>query len=48
VSRGLGGAAISFTTGNVAIAVSGVSLAAIAGIVMDLCLPNEGSDKIPS
>ena len=38
---GLGGAAISFTSGNFVVSVSGMSLAAIIGILLNLFLPNE-------
>lgn len=45
---GLGGAAISFVSGNVTVSISGMSLAAIVGILLNLLLPNEkeeGSSK---
>lgn len=38
---GLGGAAISFVSGNFTISVSGMSLAAVIGILLNLLLPNE-------
>lgn len=38
---GLGGAAISFVSGNVTVSISGMSLAAIVGILLNLLLPNE-------
>ena len=41
---GLGGAAISFVSGNFTISVSGMSLAAIVGILLNLLLPNEKED----
>ena len=47
---GLGGAAISFTTGNFTLSLSGMCLAAIVGILLNLCLPEEKEDddeKIP-
>lgn len=41
---GLGGAAISIVSGDLAITVSGMSLAAIVGILLNLCLPKEKED----
>ena len=38
---GLGGAAISIASGDLAITISGMSLAAIIGIILNLLLPNE-------
>ncbi len=38
---GLGGAAITFATGNLSVTVSGMSLAAVAGILLNLFLPQE-------
>lgn len=38
---GLGGAAISIVSGDLAVTISGMSLAAIVGIILNLCLPNE-------
>lgn len=38
---GLGGAVLSFTSNNVAISVSGMSLAAIIGVILNLLLPEE-------
>lgn len=38
---GLGGAAISIVSGDLSITISGMSLAAIIGILLNLCLPNE-------
>ena len=38
---GLGGAAISIVNGNFSLSISGMSLAAIVGIILNLCLPNE-------
>ena len=38
---GLGGAAISFVSGNFTISISGMSLAAIVGIILNLLLPEE-------
>lgn len=43
---GLGGAAISFTSGNFVVSVSGMSLAAIIGILLNLFLPNEKDDML--
>lgn len=46
---GLGGAAISFVSGNVTVSISGMSLAAIVGILLNLLLPmdkvEDESDK---
>ncbi len=42
---GLGGAAISFVSGNVTVSISGMSLAAIVGILLNLLLPNEKEEK---
>ena len=42
---GLGGAAISFVSGNFNVSVSGMSLAAIIGILLNLLMPNEKEDK---
>ncbi len=38
---GLGGAAISIVKGDLAITISGMSLAAVIGIILNLILPNE-------
>lgn len=38
---GLGGATISIVSGDLSISISGMSLAAIVGIILNLCLPNE-------
>ena len=43
---GLGGAAISFVSGNVTVSISGMSLAAIVGILLNLLLPNEKEDVV--
>ena len=40
---GLGGAAVSIATGDVSITISGMSLASIIGIILNLVLPNEES-----
>ena len=42
---GLGGAAISITSGDLSVTISGMSLAAIVGIILNLCLPNEKEEK---
>lgn len=42
---GLGGAAISIVSGDISLTISGMSLAAIVGIILNLCLPNENEDK---
>ena len=42
---GLGGAAISFASGNFTVSVSGMSLAAVIGILLNLLLPNEKEDN---
>lgn len=45
---GLGGAAISIVSGDLSITISGMSLAAIIGIVLNLCLPeNKEEDSEP-
>ena len=42
---GLGGAAFSIATGNgMSVSISGMSLAAIVGIILNLLLPNEGGE----
>ena len=38
---GLGGATLSVASGNLSIAISGMSLAAIVGIILNLCIPEE-------
>jgi len=40
LSLGVGGAVIAFTTGNFSLTISGMSLAAIVGIVLNLILPD--------
>ena len=42
---GLGGATISIVSGDLAVTISGMSLAAIVGIVLNLCLPTEKSEE---
>ncbi|MDD2505426.1 MAG: solute carrier family 23 protein [Bacilli bacterium] len=41
---GLGGAVLSFTNGNAIISVSGMSLAAIIGVILNLLLPEERAE----
>lgn len=43
---GLGGAAISFVNGNFTLSISGMSLAAIVGILLNLLLPDEKEEKL--
>ena len=38
---GLGGAAISIVSGDLSLTISGMSLASIVGILLNLCLPVE-------
>ena len=46
---GLGGAAINFTTGNgMVVSLSGMSLAALVGVILNLLLPNEEDGEIKS
>lgn len=42
---GLGGAAISIVSGDLSITISGMSLSAIIGILLNLCLPEEKQEK---
>jgi len=42
---GLGGAAISIISGDLSITISGMSLASIVGIILNLALPNEKEGK---
>lgn len=42
---GLGGATISIVSGDLAVTISGMSLAAIVGIILNLCLPTEKSEE---
>jgi len=42
---GLGGAAISIASGDLSITISGMSLAAIVGILLNLFIPEEKEDK---
>ena len=43
---GLGGAAISIVSGDLSVTISGMSLAAIVGILLNLCLPNEKTENV--
>ena len=38
---GLGGAALSIAYGNLSLSISGMSLAAIIGVILNLCIPEE-------
>ena len=42
---GLGGAAISIVSGDLSVTISGMSLAAIIGILLNLCLPGEKKEN---
>lgn len=42
---GLGGAAISIVSGDLSITISGMSLSAIIGILLNLCLPEEKEEE---
>lgn len=42
---GLGGAAISIVSGDLSVTISGMSLAAVIGILLNLLLPNEKKDN---
>ena len=42
---GLGGAAISIVHGDLSITISGMSLAAVIGILLNLCIPERKEDK---
>ena len=42
---GLGGAAIAINKGDISVTISGMSLAAIVGILLNLCLPNEKANS---
>ena len=43
---GLGGATISIVTGDVSVSISGMSLAAIVGVLLNLCLPNSKEQEV--
>ena len=42
---GLGGAAISIISGDLAITISGMSLASIVGIILNLIIPNDSGEE---
>jgi len=42
---GLGGAAISIVSGDLSVTISGMSLAAVVGILLNLCIPKTKSEK---
>ena len=42
---GLGGAAVSIISGNFSLTISGMSLASIVGIILNIIIPNERSKK---
>ena len=41
---GLGGATLSVVSGDLSIAISGMSLAAIVGVLLNLCIPEENHE----
>ena len=43
---GLGGAAIAINSGDISVTISGMSLAAIIGILLNLCMPNPKEEKV--
>ena len=43
---GLGGAALSLVYGDLSISISGMSLAAIVGVILNLCIPEEKHEWI--
>ncbi len=43
---GLGGAAIAITSGNLSVTISGMSLAAIIGILLNFILPDEKEERV--
>lgn len=43
---GLGGATIAITSGDLSVSISGMSLAAIVGIILNLCLPEEKTKDV--
>lgn len=45
---GLGGAAVAIVSGDLSITISGMSLAAIVGIILNICIPNEKEEVIKS
>ena len=42
---GLGGAAISFVSGDFSLTISGMSLAAVIGVVLNLCLRERKEER---
>lgn len=42
---GLGGAAISIVSGDLSVTISGMSLAAVVGILLNLCIPSQKTPK---
>ena len=42
---GLGGAAVAIVSGDLAVTISGMSLAAIVGIILNLILPDEKDEE---
>ena len=42
---GLGGAAVSIVSGDLSLTISGMSLAALVGIILNVCLPKEQEEK---
>lgn len=42
---GLGGATISIVSGDISVTISGMSLSAIVGIILNLCLPSEKENR---
>ena len=43
---GLGGATIAINSGDISVTISGMSLAAIVGILLNLCIPNVKEERI--
>ena len=41
---GLGGAALSIVYADLSISISGMSLAAIIGVILNLCIPEENHE----
>ena len=41
---GLGGATLGIAFGNLSISISGMSLAAVIGVILNLCLPEEKNE----
>ena len=42
---GLGGAAISIISGDLSVTISGMSLASIVGIILNVIIPNEKNEE---